>query len=457
MEDKTDKDVIDLMREAEPSEEEVIRKLNNCYQAINYVLREYVDLKEEYYSIISLWIIGTYVHDSFNTFPFLFINAMRGSGKTRLLKLIAALSKDGDIQANISESVLFRTAKGRTILLDEMESIGSKERGLLRELLNAGYKKGIKVKRMHKGKNDEGEEEWQVDEFDLYTPIAIANINGIDDVLSDRCIHLILEKSTKNHISKLIEDFDDSTLIKEIKANLTHIQCRVCNVVLKKNIIKGWNNYIKQGYLQSPTHPTYITHSTLSTLSTYIPTVEEEMIYEKIDGLGIDSRNLELFFPLFVIARVLDNETFEDILATAKEMVEKKKGDEVAESPDVMLYSFLAFSSPLDWRSNYISMNELTRKFKEHISEDREDINAIWMGKALKRLNILIDKKRKTKGIEVMINFEKAREKMFIFSPKWNGKCRRKEAIPVIEDKRKSPHSYSKDFFPTAEDSGSGE
>lgn len=138
MEDKTDKDVIDLMREAEPSEEEVIRKLNNCYQAINYVLREYVDLKEEYYSIISLWIIGTYVHDSFNTFPFLFINAMRGSGKTRLLKLIAALSKDGDIQANISESVLFRTAKGRTILLDEMESIGSKERGLLRELLNAG-------------------------------------------------------------------------------------------------------------------------------------------------------------------------------------------------------------------------------------------------------------------------------------------------------------------------------
>lgn len=435
--EKSNEEILNELKVAEPSEEEVVEILNNCYNGIDFILRQYIDLKEEYYSIISLWIIGTYVHDSFNTFPFLFINAMRGSGKTRLLKLISALSKDGDIQANISEAVLFRTAKGRTILLDEMESIGNKEKGLLRELLNAGYKKGIKVKRMHKGKNEDGEEEMQVKEFDLYTPIAIANINGIDDVLADRCIQLILEKSTKRQINKLIEDFEDNTLILEIKRTLLNIQCSMCSVVSKKNIIKGWNYYIKQAYLQTTTLNTHTTYLTHTTHTTYIPTIEEEVIFEKIDSLGIDSRNLELFFPLFVIARVLDITTFEDILHTAKEMVEEKKGDEVTESKDVMFYTFLALSSPLDWNGRYVIVNEVASQFRLHIHEEGDQITSNWVGKALKRLGLIIDKRRLSKGVEVKINFDKARQKAMIFTPRWDGQNRRKESKEVQEDRRK--------------------
>ncbi|GAF95347.1 unnamed protein product, partial [marine sediment metagenome] len=223
-----------MLREAKETltltDEEIIESTKQSYEEIIWILKQYCDLNERYYPIIAMWIIGTYVHDTFNAFPFLFINAMRGSGKTRLLKLIAALSHNGDIQANISEAVLFRTAKGSTILLDEMESIGNKEKGLLRELLNAGYKKGIKVKRMRKAKDEDGESVMEVEEFELYTPIAIANINGLDDVLADRCIHLILEKSSKKFINKRLEDFEQNDTILRIKRTLLMNQCRLCCV-----------------------------------------------------------------------------------------------------------------------------------------------------------------------------------------------------------------------------------
>ena len=415
------------------SDEEIIKATKEAFEDIMFLLRQYCDLNDRYYPMFARWILGTYTHETFNAFPFLFINAMRGSGKTRLLKLISALAKNGDIQANISEAVLFRTAKGSTILLDEMESIGSKEKGLLRELLNAAYKKGIKVKRMRKTKDEDGESVMEVEEFELYTPIAIANINGLDDVLADRCIHLILEKSIKKGINKRIEDFDTNDTILKIKRTLLANQCRLCRVVTQKNNIGKWNVYLDTTNDTNNTY--YYTHTNYTN---NLPTKEDEEVFQKIDESNIDSRNLELFFPLFVLARVLENGVFDEVLAIAKEMVDEKKVDETMESPDAMLYGFLATSAPIDWQGNYILINDITSKFKEHINEEAEYINSKWMGRALKRLNLISDKRRKGKGREVMINFNKARQKVMIFRPKWNGEERRKESKPVDEERRKT-------------------
>jgi len=72
------------------------------------------------------------------------------SGKTRLLKIIASLTK-GDILSSLTEAILFRT-KG-TLCIDEFEGIIRKGNENLRELLNTAYKKGTKVKRMIKKKS----------------------------------------------------------------------------------------------------------------------------------------------------------------------------------------------------------------------------------------------------------------------------------------------------------------
>jgi hypothetical protein len=126
--------------------EEYREKWKEIYLNIIDMLKKYLDLKKEYYPLIAIWIIGTYFHREFYTYPYLFFNAMKGSGKTRLLKLIKVLSKDGDLIASLTEAVLFRT-KG-TLCIDEFEKITRSGSENLRELLNSAYKKGTKVKRL---------------------------------------------------------------------------------------------------------------------------------------------------------------------------------------------------------------------------------------------------------------------------------------------------------------------
>jgi len=399
------------------TDEQVQEEVIKCYHMIIEVLKEYCELHPDYYSLVALWIIGTYCHDSFSTFPFLFINAMRGSGKTRLLKLIAAMSKDADIQANISEAVLFRTAKGRTIVLDEFEHIGSKEKGTLRELLNAAYKKGLKVKRMKRHKTIMGEEQ-VVEEFDLYTPICMANIWGMDEVLGDRCVTMTLEKSSDKRITKKLEDFDNYTTIQDIKRTLYTIQCSLCSVVTKKNLTSDWNVYVNNNY--TTTHTTLTTLTALTTL-----TPQQDAIFKEIDEVGIDGRHLEIFFPIFILSNLISNETFCNTLRIAKGMVDDRKSDEHLESRDVMLYNLIA-EAPIEWYDSFVSVHDITAKFREFVHEEVNEenwLNTKWVGRALRRLILILDKRRINKGVEVRLNIPKAKEKSMIFMKEEVAQC----------------------------------
>lgn len=387
---------------------------NETYQEIINFMKGYVDLPDDYYKFISLWIMGTYFHSQFNTYPFLFLNAMRGSGKTRLLKIISHLQKNGtgDVQNNISEAVLFRTAKERGLIIDEFESIGGKEKSILRELLNAAYKKGGKVRRMKKVSR-QGEEKQVVEEFDLFTPIAMANISGIEEVLSDRCITIILEKSSNLAMTKKIEDFDNHPSIESIKVRLTTIGCSLCSVVSDKKYVERWNNYISNRYNN------YI--NTLHTYHTPIYTnIHQEINYDelfnKIDSAEIDGRNLELLFPLIITAKFLEEKEFEEILRISKDIVKSKKSEEFTESKDVSVIDFI--SKQTLYRYEKISVKSLTRLFREFLAlEDDEDgwVNYHWLGRALKRLGLLKEKIRTKKGMEVLVDTEKAKEKLKIF------------------------------------------
>ena len=64
------------------------RKKTRNWCLILYIAQILKTLKEEYYDLVAVWIIGTYCMPGFETYPYLFINAQKGSGKTRLLKSI---------------------------------------------------------------------------------------------------------------------------------------------------------------------------------------------------------------------------------------------------------------------------------------------------------------------------------------------------------------------------------
>jgi len=382
-------------------EERDIIKIN--YENIIKVLKKYCDLREEYYSLIALWIIGTYAHKSFVTYPYLFFNAMKGSGKSRTIKLILYLSWNGVMVNSLSESVLFRTAGQRTLGIDEFEHVASKEKQLLRELLNSAYKKGTCVERVKKKYTEEGDE-WVIEKYDVYAPIIMANIYGMDEVLGDRCLSLILEKSGNKKITRLLELFDTDKEIQEIKRTLVYSSVMTC---LQNNVkVDGWNDYVVRE-----------TDYTLSTLYTSLtPLYTAIHFYEKVDKSGIDSRHLELFFPLFLIADVIGEDVLDKTINLAKEIVCEKKIDDVMESRDVMFINFIANSESYFEaiaEEGWIKEKAIFEKFKDWVGfEEKDDefkwLNTRWAGKALKRHNFVLGKKRHSRGMIVKLDFKKA-------------------------------------------------
>jgi hypothetical protein len=395
---------IEIPIEKKENELKETRKyLKGAYYQIIEILKEYSDLEEDNYKVIALWILGTYIHNEFSTYPYLFLNAMKGSGKTRLLRLISTLSYKGTVLLSPTEAVMFRIPEGSTMCIDELEGIMRKENAGLREMLNACYKKGSKVFRM-KQKKINGSSEQVVEEFEPYKPICMANINGMDNVLEDRCISLILERSDRADIMRLVEDFDENPQIKAIKHGLEANLVQLCSVVYMQGNLKKWNNHVKFKYLYS----TQTTQTTQTTLDS-----DTLQFFEKIISSEIKGRNLELFFPLFFIAREISDSVVSEVIEIAQKFtLEKQKNDEF-ESKDRALYDFV---SRQEITGDYKKIKLLLIAFRNFVGniEDSEEkwLNEKWLGKALKRLNLIIDKRRVSSGMEVTLNIQKAREKM---------------------------------------------
>ena len=398
-------------------------ELGESYEEIILFLKDYIDMREENYPLLALWIIGTYFHKSFTTFPYLFVNAMRGSGKTRLLGIIKALSWNGELLTSVREASLFRSAGQNTICIDEFEGIMKKENAGLREILNASYKKGMTIKRMKKIKNAEGED-YAVQEFEPYTPIAMANIWGMEEVLGDRCIKIMLEKSSKSHLNSKMEDFYNNDEIDAITNKLT--RCSLCGVELSQNINKKWNSFIGDIYILH-TQTTLNTDNTpltreVSPIFGVEKCIDKPLIYEKelvffkkISGIEIVGRYLELFMPLYILANMFSPVVLNKILKITKKLHEESKLEERTESKDVMVYQFVAMQED---NGEYEDMVQLLNMFKQYVHDDEHDfqwVNGQWLGRAFKRLNLVVDKRRLRNGMQVVLDIKKAIQKVEMF------------------------------------------
>lgn len=382
---KLDNPSYDLSGEEEKDKNNLIE----VYRTIIDVLKYYVDLDEKYYSLIAIWIIGTYFHKEFPSYPYLFFNAMKGSGKSRLLRLITYLSKDGCMLNSLTEAVLFRTTG--TLGIDEFEGLNRKGKENLTELLNSAYKKGIKVKRMKKVKTFNGEEQ-QVEEFDVYRPICIANISGMDNVLNDRCITIILNRSNNPIITKKVELFEMDSRIHFIKS-FSFEKCSICSVDV---LFKEYNEYIDYIYTN-----TYTTHN-----------YTNNTLFDKINDAGIDGRNLEITLSLLVLASLIGEEIFEDLLKTLKEVVEERKKEDSVENLDISLIDFI--SQEVETRE-WISVKKIYTEFKSFVQIEEMWFNEKWLGRALKRLGLIKEKKRMNFGIVIKLDYKKAQDKIRIF------------------------------------------
>jgi hypothetical protein len=401
--------------ENDVSEIKKIRPLIQIYVNILGVISNYMDIPEEDNKIIALWVMCASCKNSFITFPFLFINASKGSGKTRLLKLLEAMIPRSQLTPNLTEASLIRLPSQENLnalLIDEAERLGSKEKHNLRELLNQAYKKGGKILRVE----EDGKRNRIVKGYDVFMAIALANIWGLESILEDRCITITLEKSNNPFITKIPEFFELDERIINIKKDLDYV-----------GMYEGCTKINAQEYLYHILKHIPTSYTTYTTYTTYIPELEIipeidiskdfntniDFFVEEIKNSSLLGRELELWLPLLTMSACIDKEFFIQTLNLAERRSKEKTEMDIMEDRDVIFSMFLYYYLKANNIQEMIQIKEIKNMFNlmEDRKPDKKDwFSNEWIGRCLKRINIIKNKKRMTKGIEVEINIDKLKE-----------------------------------------------
>lgn len=169
------------------------------FHKIRQFLTHYMTFPVDTYAdICSLWAIGTHVFRSFDAYPYLVITAAtKRSGKTRLAELLAMVSYTPKAFAAMTPSTMFHAiGEGATIFFDEAEELSSESAGVMRSVLNVGYRRGQTVPRMAGS---------EVQEFNVYCPKAFILIGDVHDTLRDRSIVVEMVRTTPPNIFRFME------------------------------------------------------------------------------------------------------------------------------------------------------------------------------------------------------------------------------------------------------------
>ncbi|MDD3092263.1 MAG: hypothetical protein PHG80_11610 [Methanoregulaceae archaeon] len=176
----------------------------------------HLDVEEWVATTVALWIMGTHVYDLFDAYAYIYAFAERGSGKSRLLKLIYATSRLGKYWVAGRPSPLFRLVHTLhpTICIDETEELNKDDAAELLALLNAGYERGAVVPRTNT-------DTMIAESFEVFCPKALATTRPLSPVLESRCLRVPLKRSRSQEYQErepLTASYLDS--LTQIKENL---------------------------------------------------------------------------------------------------------------------------------------------------------------------------------------------------------------------------------------------
>ena len=247
--------------------------------------------------VLALWSIATHLHERFDAFPYLAVTSpTKRCGKTRVCELVALVCFQPLSTVSISAAALYRLLRAgkRTLLIDEAEYLGPKkdDRGsILREILNAGYRKGQSVYRCKtttKAKSKkESETTYEPEPFDTFCPKALVLIGRLQDTLADRCIEARMERRAHAQIERF---------------RYARVQAETAPL---HKAVEQWAN--QNG-------------------------AAVESYYQDNDLRFLQDREAELWLPLFSTCAVAAPRRLPDLEIVAKRLAEVKAGEEPGEA-----------------------------------------------------------------------------------------------------------------------------
>ncbi|WP_439628799.1 hypothetical protein [Gemmata sp.] len=146
---------------------------------------------------LALWVVLTYAYPAWDAVPYLSVGGPAGSGKSRLLDILARVAFRPLSSSNLTAPALFRTihAEGGTVLYDEAERLRQANDPGVQEVNSiflAGYKRGgtaIRLEPVGDG--------FRPVRFAVYGPKVLACIAGLPPTLASRCIPFTMFRADK--------------------------------------------------------------------------------------------------------------------------------------------------------------------------------------------------------------------------------------------------------------------
>lgn len=288
------------------------------YKKIFDKIDYFMDVKNEnIIHLASCWIIGSYFYELFESYGYLYFNALRDSGKSKFKKVLRLIGFNGQEASSITEASFFRTIENTkgVLCIDEYERMDSERKKLTDMLLNAGIEKGAIVKRCegtaHRNKD-----------FDVYCPKIICNITGLNPTTQSRCITIKLFRTKKIKGKRKPSAIDKE--FQEIR-NLCYIFA-----------LENWN--------------------------------EIKKIYEDYNVENLWNRNEDLWKPLFSIAKFFGEDIENKLIDISNEITQEIKTEDISND--------LTYDILIKILENFTSEEEQeieTSKVKEWLNRDFGD------------------------------------------------------------------------------------
>lgn len=163
---------------------------------------------ERWLTLHGIWDIGTYFFDLFNKYPYIENVGLKGTAKTKTMRISELISFNGKYYLKPTAATLFRYVERNkcSLFIDEVENLfkiskGKIEQDDIVELLNGGYQKGAVVPRWDKDNSGK----WVLKEYDAYCPKQFASIKGLSGLgaLQSRSItHVHIKAPVKDERSQ---------------------------------------------------------------------------------------------------------------------------------------------------------------------------------------------------------------------------------------------------------------
>jgi len=338
------------------------------YVAVKTAFETYIEFEDDrVYDFLTLWSIGTYFYHLFNSYPYLNIHGMKQTGKTKLDTLLSLICFNAVFSNNISTASAYRLVQsGRcTLIMDETEKLRNPERQIdFRNMLYAGYKKGAVVYRTHK-------DTLKPEPFEVYSPKVVTNIRGIEDVLEDRCITIIMKRGKNLEITNR-------------------------EIPMEAEVWQEIRDMLYVFYLSNFNEVSELT--------------EQMNLLERVTS-KLKQRELEIWKPILTLAYYFDkhfNGLFETICRFAESKSQEKLVENLTETLDYLLVQTLHV---LVKEPDFYRVKDIKEEMVKNMDEPQKWLTCKWVGNALRRLGFT-EKRRFGTGYQYYLTPEKVKDLM---------------------------------------------